>query len=248
MRKLNVLHNNAKSDTRPVPLLTTTSSQMKRLSLPVALPQSGQPRSKTTEAARRAAQSVYSDDFGDIDDISLFDEPTTHRPTTRPSPPQEKESDLFATDFGDMLDDFSPANKKSALSREAKTVQDNHAKGSSLYDVDEDMLLPLEQALDEGRHSYLPKTQQGAGNSAGPFLETFGESAILSLGSRATVQGSSSAMVKTPSFYSSAMPEGHALSHDNAFNGAFEERPTSSDSAMKACMEELGTDFFNYTG
>jgi hypothetical protein len=41
--------------------------------------------------------------------------------------------------------------------------------------------------------------------------------------------------------------ESHALPHDNAFDSASEERPASSDSAIKACMEELGTDFFNFT-
>jgi len=243
MHKLNTLHNNVKSNTQPIPLLSTTSSS----GPPIALPRPGQPRSKTTEAARRAAQNVYSDDFGDIDDMSLFDEPTAQRPSTHMSPPQETESDLFATDIGDMLDDFSPANKDKTLLREATAVQDNHGDDSSLYDVDEDMLLPLEQALEEARPLDYPNAQSGTGKSAGPFFEVSDESAIFSLGSRANDQGSSSTTAKTPSGYTTAVLESHALSHGNAFKSASEERPASSDSVMKACMEELGTDLFNFT-
>lgn len=248
MHNLNTLHNNVKSNTQPVPLLSTKRSTVRSPDPPVTLPRPGQQRSKTTEAVRRAAQNVYSDDFGDIDDMSLFDEPTAHRPLTHPSPPQEAESDLLATDFGDMLDDFSPANKDNPHLHEAATVRDSHEKDSSLYEMDEDMLLPLEQAVNEGRMSDLPNTQQGTGKSAGPFLEVSDESAILSLGTRANDQGSSSTMAKTSLGYVSAMPESHEVSHHNTFNSIFEERPASSDSAMKACMEELGTDFFNFTG
>lgn len=250
MYNLNTLHNNVKSITQPVPLLSTKSSTVRSPDPPVTLPRPGQLRPKTTEAARRAAQNVYSDDFGDIDDMSLFEEPTAHRPLTHPSPPQEAESDFLATDFGDMLDDFSPAHGDDPHSHETATVQvqDSHEKDSSLYGMDEDMLLPLEQAVNDGRLSDLPNTQQGTGKSARPFLEVSDESAILSLGTRANDQGSSSTTAKTPLGYASAMPESHQVSHDNAFNSIFEERPASSDSAMKACMEELGTDFFNFTG
>jgi hypothetical protein len=247
MHKLNTLHNNAKSNTQPVPLSSTAGSRMKSFDPSVTLLRPGQPRSKTTESARRAAQNVYSDDFGDIDDMSLFDEPTAHHPD-RLSPPLETESDLFTTDLGDMLDDYSPANKDKPISNEATAVKDNQVNDSSLYDVDEDMLLPLERAFNDDRQSEIHDTQQGAGRSAGPLVEVSDESAILNLGSRANDQGSSSTTAKTPSGYETAVLESHILSHDNAFNSASEERPASSDSAMKACMEELGTDFFNFTG
>lgn len=268
MQKLNALHNNAKSSTQPVPLLSTVSSRTRSPGPPVALPRPGQPRSKTTEAARRAAQNVYSDEFGDIAGTSLFDEPnaphsSTHlddygdigdmssidepaaqRPSTHLSPPQDTASDLFATDFGDMLDEFSHVNKDNFISRD----QDEHRNDSSLYGVDDDMLLPLEQALNEACQPDPSNAQQGSGGFAAPFLEASDESAILELGTRADAQGPSSTVAKTASGYTPAMMEIHALPHGNAFNSTFEERPVSSDSAMKACMEELGTDFFNFTG
>lgn len=272
MQRLNALYNNAKSNTQPVPLLSTASSKKNGSDPPVALPRPGQPRSNTTETARRAAQSVYSDDFGDINDTSLFDEhpapcPSTHlgdfgdigdmtsfdelaahRPSTRPSPHQETASDLFATDFGDMLDNYSPVNKDNILSRGNMTDQDEHKNDSSSYGVEDDMLLPLEQALNEARQPDHSNAQQGTGGFAATFLEASDESASLELGTRANVQGSSSTVAKTPSGYTSAMMESHTLPQCNAFNCAVEERPASPDSAMKACMEELGTDFFNFTG
>lgn len=245
MHKLNTLHSNANSNTQPVPLLSTAGSRAKSSDAPVTLPRPGQPRSKTTEAARRAAQNVYSDDFGDIDDTSLFDEPIARRPASL-SPPLGTESDVFATDFGDMLDDFSPTNEDKPILNEATAVEDNPGNGSSLDNVEEDLLL-LEQALNVDRWSEIPDSQQDTGKPAGPFVEVSDESAILNLESRADDQGSSSTMVKTPSGYETAVLESHVFSHDNAFNSASEERPASSDSAMKACMEELGTDFFNFT-
>jgi hypothetical protein len=246
MHKLNMLHNNAKTNTQPVPLLSTAVSGKKNSDVPVTLPRPGQPRSKTTEAARRAAQNVYSDDFGDIDDMSLFDRPTAHRPDCL-SPRLETESDLFATDVGDMLDEFSLANKVAPVSHAAMAIEDNQGNESSLYNMDEDMLLPLEQALSEAGQSDYSKALRGTGKSAEPFVEVSDESAILSSGIQANDQGLSSAMAKTPGAYEMAVLESHALPHDNAFDSASEERPASSDSAIKACVEELGTDFFNFT-
>jgi hypothetical protein len=191
---------------------------------------------------------VYSDEFGDIDDMSLFEEPTDHRPYTRLSPPKEMESDLFATDIGDMLDDFSPVNNDKVTSRETAINQDENNNDSSLYGVDEDMLFPLERALNEARQPGPSNAQQGTEKSARPFLEVSDGSAIFELGSRVNDQDSSSAMAKMSLSHSSAMPEDHGTSHNKTFNSVLEERPTSSDSAMKACIEELGTDFFNFTG
>ena len=268
MQKPNALHNNAKSSTQPVPLLSTVSSRTRSPGPPVALPRPDQPRLKSTEAARRAAQNVYSDDFGDIDDMSLldeptaprssthlndfgdigdmtsFDEPAAHCLSTHLSPPQETASDLLATDFGDMLDELSPVNKDNLLPRD----QDEHRNDSSSYGKDDDMLLPLEQALNEARQPDPFNVQQGTEGFAAPFLGISDESAILELGTRANVRGSCSTVAKTQSGYTSTMKESHALPHGNAFNSAFEDQPASSDSAMKACMEELGTDFFNFTG
>jgi len=205
MQRLNALHNNAKSNTQPVPLLNTASSTRKSSDHPVALPRPGQPWSRTTEAVRRAAQNVYSDDFGDIDDMSfdeptahhpstqldefgdisdmpLFDESTAHLPSTHLSPPQETASDLFATDFGDMLDEFPPVNKDNFASREKATDQDEHKNDSSLHGVDEDMLLPLGQALNEACQPDPSNAQQGTGGFAATFLEVSDESAIFELG------------------------------------------------------------------
>ena len=47
-QKLNALHNNAKSSTQPVPLLSTVSSRTRSPGPPVALPRPDQPRLKST--------------------------------------------------------------------------------------------------------------------------------------------------------------------------------------------------------
>lgn len=249
MHNLNTLHNKTKSSTQSVSLLSATGSRARKPSPPIVLPRPGQPRSKTTEAARRAAQNVYSDDFGDIDDISLFDDHTTHGPSTHSGPPLEKESDQFGDGIEDMLDIFSPADKDDFHSRAPATAEDDHTKSSSLYGFDEDILLPLEQALNNTHQSDLSTTHKGAAKSAGPFFEISDDSAILDLGCQTKGQGSSSATAKKSIDYTPAMYEDHGHSHVHVSNGeATEERPASSDSATKVFMEELGTDLFNYTG
>jgi len=180
--------------------------------------------------------------------MSLFDEPTVYHNSAHLSPPREADSDRFATDIGDMLDDFSPADKDDVCPREEATLQDDNKKQSSLYDVDEDMLLPPEQDLDKNRESDHLNAQQGTKKSAGPFLEVSDDSAFLDLGIRAKDQASSSTMTKTNLGYEPAAPEGKGLYHDDAFHSASDERPASSDSTMKAFMEELGTELFNFTG
>jgi hypothetical protein len=247
---LNTLHNNAKSNAQPVPLLRGTSSGARSPNAPIILPRPGQSRTKITEAARRAAQNVYSDDFGDIDDMSsLFEEPTADRPSIHSNLTLETESDHFGTDIGDMLDGLSPANKDDVYPCAATTARDNHKNGSSVYGVEEDMLLPLEQALDNTRRSDPSNTQLSAGRSAGPFVEVSHDSALFDLGCRREDRGSTSTIANDSVGYADATPVVHESSHGNApTGGVSDERPTSSDSATKVFMEELGTDLFNYTG
>jgi hypothetical protein len=250
IHSLNTLHNNAKSNTQSVPLLGGTSSGVRNSDPPIVLPRPGQSRSKTTEAARRAAQNVYSEDFGDIDDVSsLLEESTADHPSIDLNPPLETESDHFGTDIGNMLDGFSLANNDEIHPRAAITAQDHHKSGSSLYGVDEDMLLPLEQALDNTHQSCPSNTQLGTGRSAGPVVEVSDDSALFDLGCRREDRGSTSTIANDSVSYVEATFVVHESSHGNATTGGVsDERPTSSDSATKVFMEELGADLFNYTG
>jgi hypothetical protein len=250
IHNLNTLHDNVKSNTQPVPLLGGSSSVLRRPNPPVELPRPGQPRSKTTEAARRTAQNVYSDDFGDIDDMSsLFEEPTANQTSTHLKPPPKPQSDHFETDIGDMLDDFSPTNEDEFQPRTATTVEETHDNGSSLYGVEEDMLLPLEQALNSTHQPSTSNAQLGTGKSTGPFVEVSDDSALFDLGCRREDRGSTSTMANEYVGCTNATPVVHESLHGNALTGGVsDERPTSSDSATKVFMEELGTVLFNYTG
>lgn len=251
IQNLNKLHSNVKSGTQPVPLLRGTDSGVGNPDPPIVLPRPGQPRSKTAEAAQRAAQHVYSDDFGDMDDVSsLFKESTADHTSTHLNPAVEKESDYFGTDIGDMLDEFPPSNKDDSRSHATMTAQDNEEHGSSLYGMDEDMLWPLEQTLNDTRQSDPAHTQAGTGKPTGPFIEVSDDSALFDLGCRRENRGSTSTIANEPVDCADAMPAAHGFPHGNAVSGEVSEgRPASSDSATKVFMEEmLGTDLFNYIG
>jgi hypothetical protein len=250
MHNLNTLHNNVKSNTQSIPLLSASSSRTYKASSPVVLPhRPAQSRSKTSEAARRAAQSVYSDEFGDIDGISLFDEPAAAVVTTCPSPPPQPESDLFETSFSDMLDDFPPAAKDDPLIRIPAATQDDQAKAFSSHDFDDDIImLSAEQRFGDTRKPDPGSIRQVVGKPAAPFLETSSDSAAFDLGFT-KYQTHSSTIANKAIDNVSAVSKGLEPPHDNAVNrDVVEERPTSSDSATKFFMEELGTDLFNYVG
>jgi hypothetical protein len=250
MYNLNTLHNNVKSNTQSIPLLSASSSRTYKASSPVVLPhRPAQSRTKNSEAARRAAQSVYSDEFDDIDDMSLFDEPAAPVAPTRPSPPPQPESDLFETDFGDMLDDFPPAAKDDPLIRIPAKPQDDQAKAFPSHDFDDDIImLSAEQHLGDSRKPDPGSIRQSAGKPAAPFLETSSDSAAFDLGFTKN-QAHSSTIANKAIGNVSAVSKGHEPPHDNTVNrDVVEERPTSSDSATKFFMEELGTDLFNYVG
>jgi hypothetical protein len=250
MHNLNTLHNNVKPNTQSIPRLSDSSSWTYKASSSVVLPhRPAQSRSKTSEAARRAAQSVYSDEFGDIDDMSLFDKPAAAVAHTRPSPPPQPESDLFETDFDDMLDDFPSADKDDAPLRVPATTHDEQAKTFSSHDFDDDIItLSAGQNSSDARKPDPGNVRQVAGKPAKPFLETFSDSAAFDLGFTKN-QAHSSTIANKAIGNVSVVSMGHEPPHDIAVNrDVVEERPTSSDSATKVFMEEFGTDLFNYVG
>lgn len=251
MHNLATLHNNVKSNMQSVPLLSATSSRTIGRSSPVVLPRPGQSRSKASEAARRAAQSVYSDNFGDIDDPSLFDGLPDVGPPARPSPLPLTESDLFNTDMGDMLDNLSPVNKDDAHSRGLPaTAQDDQTQHFSVYDFDDDTMFSAGQNLNDAGHLDLPNVRQDIRKSAAPFLEVSDDSAAFDLGCRGKDQVSTSTVAANSPFSNGfGRAEDHGVIQSNATNAeVIEERPISPDSATKVFMEEFGTDLFNYTG
>jgi hypothetical protein len=249
MHNLNALHSNVTSNIRSVPLLSGSSSRTYKASSPIVLPRPGQPRSKTSEAARRAAQSVYSDDFDDIEDMSLFDEPAAVVAPARPSPPPQPESDMFETDFGDMLDDYCLAAKDDPPLRIPSTPQDDLAKTFSSHDFDDDIItLSDGKSLSDARKPDPRNVRQVAGKSAAPFLEASRDSAAFDLGFTKN-QAHSSTIANNAIGNVPVVSKGHEPPHDTAVNrDVVEDRPTSSDSATKVFMEEFGTDLFNYVG
>jgi hypothetical protein len=249
MLKLNTLHNNTKSQTQPVPLLSSMNSRVNMSNSSTLPARPSQSRSKASKAARRAAQSVYSDEFDEIDDVSLFDEPATTLPPTRGSPSLHAESDLFEPDLGDMLGDFSPPNENARHLGVLETPQDDETCDSRSYDFDDEFIFSVEQDDSEARKSDPPNVPQVAGKSAVPFLEISEDSIALGLSSCSNDQGFLSTAVQNPLGDASVVLEDQDPYQNNLPDKEFvEERPSSSDSATKVFMEELGTDLFNYIG
>lgn len=252
MHNLNTLHNNVKSNTQSVPLLSTAPARSlpNNPNVPKALSGPGQSRSKASEAARVAAQSIYSDDFGDIDDTSMFGELAPNESNKRLSPPLEPESDLFESDRGDMLDSFPPARDEESQGQIRNKAQDDHAPDSSLYDFDDEFMLAAGQPSFETSQPDHSNLQQGAAKSAGPFVEISDSSAALDLGlgyrDGNQTLSSTTAMESIERAYPGP---GDNAAHSNKIGEVFpEERPASSDSATRLFMEELGADLFNYIG
>lgn len=252
MRKLDTLHNNVKSNTQYVPLLSTapTRPATNDPNPPVTLPRSGQSRSKASEAARIAAQSIYSDDFGGDEDLSVFSEHAADGPTKRLNPPLESENDLFENDLGDMVDSFPPTRNEESHDQTADGGQDDHAPDPSLFDFDEDFMLAAGETSFETSQSNHFNLQRDAAESAGPFVETSDSSAALDLGlgykDGDQTLSSTTAIGSIENTYPG--PEDDAAHGSTIQGGLPDERPTSSDSATKLFMEELGADLFNYIG
>lgn len=248
MRNLNTLHNNVQPNAQAVPLLSAANASMKKSSTSTTLPQPGQSRSKASEAARIAAQSVYSDDFGDLDNISMLDEPANDVPTQHVSPLQKPGSGLFEDDLGDMLGSFSPPRNDHAHAEMGGKRQEEHAQDSSLYDFDEDFMVAVEKSSFETLQSDHSNLHHNAMRSAGPFVETSDSSAALDLGFEEAAQNMSSTTA-VGSFEKAFTAPADGASHTNTHDGGTgEERPISSDTAAKLFMEELGADLFNYIG
>lgn len=252
MRNLDTLHNNVKSNTQSVPLLSTAPTRMatNNTSPPVTLLRFGQSRSKASEAARVAAQSIYSDDFGDDEDLSMFGEHAADVSTKRLSPPLEPESDLFENDLGDMVDSYPPTRNKESHGQTTNRGQDDLETDPSLHDFDEEFMLAAGETSFETSQYNHANLHQDTAKSAGPFIEISDSSTALDLGLGCKDGDQTlSSMTAIGSIENTYPGPADDAAHGNTIEGGVpEERPTSSDSATKLFMEELGADLFNYIG
>jgi len=273
---INTLHNNVDSNTRQVPLLSKTLASPQRFGSSALLPNVNRYRRPLTEAVREAEQRAFSDDFGDLDDLSLNSDPVLAQASTRTSLLQRSGSDVFEVEGGHVVDSFSSTQKDEPhLFLESGSKHQNPEWESMFdFDVEDDILKPVEQDLN---HSHqLEKTDP---KKPGPFEDMRSDSAAFDLGCRPQARqatpvlshdyerAGTSDRFKTQSVLKEHLPavsDGSMQSDDKNLlveiqeNVAcvatltadlpVEERPGSSDSSTRHFMEELGADLFNYVG
>jgi hypothetical protein len=182
-QNLNTLHNNVKSNTRQVPLLDKASTTQQRLGSSVVLPGPNRTSRPFNEAAREAEQNAFSDDFGDLDDLSLNDDPVLDQPLARRSPLVRSGSDLPDVDAGNMFYSASSAQKDDPRESPAKIPQTQGPEWESLFDFDaEDDLSELGgQSATNPRQPDVSKKPQIDMGYAGPFEDMTSDSAAFDL-------------------------------------------------------------------
>lgn len=275
IQSLNTLHSNTKSNTRPVPLLSSTSSAPKKSSSVLAPPSLGGPKWKVSEATRRAEQDLISDDFGDLDDLSTFEELVADRPSARMSPPPQQGSEQFGLDNedDDMLDGFSSADKDDHLGHSPSRphVQDSYS------DFDDDVVLepesePAKKGPAKPHPPVLPNKHGPVVKPVGPFVEVSSDSAAFDLGCKAPsrklsgVRSNNTKRLGVSSDRPSPLPEcataagspptivGDEVIYEPQVTqgetpvtvGAGTEQQESHDAATKQLMEAFGCDLFNF--
>lgn len=274
IHNLNTLHKNTKSNTRPVPLLSVTSSAPKKSSSVLAPPSLGRPKWKISEATRRAEQDLISDDFGDLDDLSTFAELVADRPSARTSPPPQHGSEQFGLDDKDedMLDGFLSADKDDHLRHSPSRP---HFQDSS-YDFDDDSLEPGPEPVKKGpakpHPPVLPNKHDPIVKPAEPFVEVSSDSAAFDFGCKAPsrklsgVPSNDTDRLGVSSDRSSALPERataagslSTITGDEVIYepqgtqgetpvilGADTEQQESHDALTKQFMEAFGCGLFNF--
>jgi hypothetical protein len=275
---INTLHNNVKSNTPQVPLLSATQQKP---GSSIALPNPKRAPRPFNELAREAEQSAFSDDFGDLDDFSLNEGPALGQPSTRMSPLLRSGSDLPDNGNGHMFDSVIPAEEDDSHLPLASRSQDHNPEWENLFDFDaEDDVLELGgERVDHPHQPDAPKEPQVDTRYAGPFKDMTSDSAAFDLdckpqarryspvskhehvgdslgpGPKAQAVPKESIFVSSENLMQSddkksllALQENTACEATSPAGMPVQERPTSSDSATRHFMEELGADLFNYVG
>jgi hypothetical protein len=190
---INKLHNNIKSNTPQVPLLSKTSATQQKPGSSIALPNPKRAPRPFNEVAREAEQSVFSDDFGDLDDFSLNDDPALGQPSTRVGPLLRSGSDLPDIGNGHMFDSVVPAQENNSHLLSASRSQDHNPEWESLFDFDaeDDMLEPGGESVDNPRQPDGPKEPQVNTRYARPFEDMTSDSAAFDLGCKPQARRSS---------------------------------------------------------
>jgi hypothetical protein len=181
---VNTLHENVKSNTRQMPLLGKTSATQQKLGSSTALPKSNLPPRPFNEVAREAEQSAFSDDFGDLEDFSINDDPTLGRPSTRMSSLLRSGSDLPEVDTGHIFETASFAQNEEICGSSSSRPQDPNPEWESLFDFDAEQGL-FEPGGHDVRHPRQPdgpKEPQNNSKYAGPFDDMTSDSAAFDLG------------------------------------------------------------------
>jgi len=180
---LNTLHNNVKSNTRQLPILDKTNATQQKPGSSIVLPGPNRPSHPFNEITREAEQNAFSDDFGDLDDFSLNDDPVLDQPSTRRSPLLRSRSDLPDIDAGNMFHSASPAQRDDSRESPAKTPQTQGPEWESLFDFDAeyDLLELGRQGATSLRQPNVPKKPQLDTGYAGPFEDMTSDSAAFDL-------------------------------------------------------------------
>jgi hypothetical protein len=190
---INTLHNNIKSNTPQVPLLSKAIATQQKPGSSIALPNPKRAPRPFNEVAREAEQSAFSDDFGDLDDFSLNDDPALGQPSTRMSPLLRSGSDLPDIGNGHMFDSVIPAEEDDSHLPLADRSQDHNTEWENLFDFDAeyDLLEPGGTNVDNPRQPDGLKKSQTDLSYVGPFEDMTSDSAAFDLGYKPQARRSS---------------------------------------------------------
>jgi len=180
---LNTLHNNVKSNTRQVPLLDKTSATQQKPGSSIVLPGPNRSSRPFNEVARGAEQNTFSDDFSDLDDFSLNDDPVLDQPSTRRSPLSRSGSNLPDIDAGHKFGTSSSAQKDNPRRTSTSRPQDQNPEWMSLFDFDDegDLLDAGGQDVTNPRQPCDSEKPQSDTRYAGPFENMTSDSAAFDL-------------------------------------------------------------------
>lgn len=274
---ISMLHNNVKSNTPQVPLLSRTSASQQKTRLSVAPPNSNGQRRSFNEIAWEVEQSTFSDDFGDLNDFSMNESPVLGQPSTRTNPLLRSDSDLPDIESGRALPSFPSAQEERSRHPFASKAEDETPEWESLFDfgAEDDLFEPRGKDID-GSHRPEGLTDPHVDRHAGPFEDTTCDLTAFDLGCKPQSYNASSYERADDSLGSRPKEQAVLREHfpdasedsmqsydknvlvalqENAVCEAIptagmsvEQRPGSSDSATRHFMEELGADLFNYVG
>jgi len=190
---INTLHNNVKSNTRQVPLLSKASAPPQKSGSSAVLPNPNRPRRPFNEVAREAEQSAFFDDFGDFDDLSLNGDPALGQPSNRMSPLLRSGSDLFGVESRHLVDSIAHAQRDEPHLPLTSKSEHKDPEWESLFDFDAEVNL-LEAGGQEVSNPRQPdrlRDPQSNLRHAGPLEDMTSDSAAFDLGCKQQARRSS---------------------------------------------------------